>query len=200
VDGRCNKLIAQELILIHLICPPFWGASPRGGLRLRKIKSTTTPNPRTKNIHSHYLQITTEMALATRIKRLHNHNVETLKSQPLAELSGALGDLGTLLPLMIALTLTHSISLPSTLVFAGLANILTGVVFGLPLPVQPMKAIAAVAIARNFTIRENAAAGLTVSTIVLLLSLSGLLNWFSRVIPIPVVKGIQVGAGLSLIL
>jgi MFS superfamily sulfate permease-like transporter len=140
------------------------------------------------------------MTFSSQLKDLHTHNVQTLRSQPLSELSGALGDLGTLLPLMIALTLTHSISLPSTLVFAGLANICTGVCFGIPLPVQPMKAIAAVAISRQFTIRETSAAGITVSAIVLLLSVTGLLEWFSKVIPIPVVKGIQVGAGLSLVL
>jgi MFS superfamily sulfate permease-like transporter len=140
------------------------------------------------------------MAFLSEIKKLHRHNVQTLREQPLSELSGALGDLGTLLPLMIALRLTHSISLSSTLVFTGLANILTGILFGIPLPVQPMKAIAAVAIARNYTIRENMAAGFTVAAIVLVLSVTGLLNWFSRVIPIPVVKGIQVGAGLSLVL
>jgi hypothetical protein len=140
------------------------------------------------------------MALLARLKRSHAHNLHTIRSQPLSELSGSLGDLGTLLPLLIALTLTHSVSLPSTLVFTGLANIATGLIFGLPLPVQPMKAIAAVAISRQFSIQETAAAGITVSAIVLLLSITGLLSWFSRVIPIPVVKGIQVGAGLSLIL
>jgi len=133
------------------------------------------------------------MTLLAQIKSNHAHNVQTMRKQPLAEIAGSLGDLGTLLPLMIALTLSHSISLPSTLVFGGLANVATGVVFGLPLPVQPMKAIAAVAIARDFSVRENAAAGITVSVVVLILAVSGLLNWFSRVIPVPVVKGIQVG-------
>jgi hypothetical protein len=121
-------------------------------------------------------------------------------SQPLAELSGSLGDLGTLLPLMTALVLTHSISFPSTLLFTGAANILTGVAFGLPLPVQPMKAIAAVAIARGFTLEENAAAGLVVAGLVGLFSVTGLVNWANQVTPTPVVKGIQVGAGLSLCL
>lgn len=130
----------------------------------------------------------------------HVHNLQTFRKQPLAEIAGSLGDLGTLLPLMIALTLSDSISLPSTLVFTGLANIITGAVFGLPLPVQPMKAIAAVAIARRFSIGENMAAGMTVSIVVLIMSVSGLLEWFSRVVPVPVVKGIQVGAGLSLVL
>jgi hypothetical protein len=71
--------------------------------------------------------------------RIQLNNVSTLRRSPLAEISGSLGDLGTLLPLMIALALQESISLSTTLVFSGLWNIVTGVVFGIPLPVQPMK-------------------------------------------------------------
>ena len=140
------------------------------------------------------------MAFVNRIRRMQAHNLRTLREQPLAEISGAVGDLGTLLPLLIALTLNQSVSLPSTLVFTGVANILTGMIFGIPLPVQPMKAIAAIAISRNFTVEETMAAGITVSAAVLTLSLSGLLSWFSNVIPVPIVKGIQIGAGLSLVL
>jgi hypothetical protein len=136
----------------------------------------------------------------SRLRRANAHNVDTVKSQPLAELSGSLGDLGTLLPLMIALVLTKSISLPSTLLFTGAANLFTGLAFGLPLPVQPMKAIAAVAIARQFSLEENAAAGLVVAGLVGVFSVTGLISWANRVTPVPVVKGIQVGAGLSLCL
>lgn len=73
------------------------------------------------------------------IPKFTKHNLRTLRHAPLSEISGALGDLGTLLPLMIALALQGSISLPSTLVFSGLFNIATGAAFGLPLPVQPSK-------------------------------------------------------------
>ncbi|KAJ5041263.1 uncharacterized protein L3040_005811 [Drepanopeziza brunnea f. sp. 'multigermtubi'] len=133
------------------------------------------------------------------IRRLHANNIATLRKSPLSEISGSLGDLGTLLPLMIALAVNNSISLSATLVFSGFWNILTGVLFGIPLPVQPMKAIAAVAIARNFSVEETISAGFTTSGFVFLFSITGLLRWFTRVIPTPVVKGIQVGAGLSLV-
>jgi hypothetical protein len=129
---------------------------------------------------------------------VNKHNLRTLQTQPLNELSGALGDLGTLLPLIIALTLTKSISLPATLVFSGIANIATGLAFGIPLPVQPMKAIAAIAISQSYTKAENASAGLFVGGVVTLLSLTGLLKCFGRLVPVPVVRGIQVGAGLAL--
>lgn len=138
------------------------------------------------------------MAFRLHLQTVAKHNLRTLRDAPLAELSGSLGDLGTLLPLMIALSIGGSIDLASTLVFSGLANIATGVLFGVPLPVQPMKAIAAVATSQKFTKDETAAAGIVVSAAVLILSITGLLHWLHRVVPVPVVKGIQVGAGLSL--
>ncbi|KAF7861511.1 hypothetical protein EAF04_008074 [Stromatinia cepivora] len=135
-----------------------------------------------------------------RLKARCKNNVAAMRDSPLAEISGAFGDLGTLLPLMIALAVNNSISLSTTLVFSGLWNILTGIAFGIPLPVQPMKAIAAVAISRKFSIEETVSAGYTVAGVVLILSATGLLRWFTCMIPTPVVKGIQVGAGLSLVL
>lgn len=44
------------------------------------------------------------------------------------------------------------------------------------------------------------AAGQWVGAAVLVLSVTGLLRWIVRVVPIPVVKGIQMGAGLSLVI
>jgi Molybdate transporter of MFS superfamily len=133
-------------------------------------------------------------------RSIQRRNLEVFRQQPLAEISGSLGDLGTFLPIVIALTISHQISLPTTLIFTGIFNILTGCVFGIPLPVQPMKAIAAVALLKSFTAGQTQAAGIFVATCVLFFSVTGLLRWFTSVIPIPVVKGIQVGAGLSLIL
>ncbi|KIX94971.1 uncharacterized protein Z520_09281 [Fonsecaea multimorphosa CBS 102226] len=138
------------------------------------------------------------MMSQARLRHLAVHNWSTFRRQPWNEISGSLGDLGTFLPIVIALTEGHQISLTTTLILTGLYNILTGACFGIPLPVQPMKAIAAVAILKSLTAGETAAAGIFVSSCILLFSVTGLLSWFTKVIPIPVVKGIQVGAGLSL--
>ncbi len=132
--------------------------------------------------------------------QIQRYNIDTFRSQPLAEISGSFGDIGTLLPIVIALTQIRAISLSSTLVFSGLANILTGLAFGIPLPVQPMKAIAAVALAQNFNQHEIASAGIFVAAAIGFLSITGLIHWFTERIPIPVIKGIQVGTGLSLII
>jgi len=73
------------------------------------------------------------------LRAVNRRNLNTLWKTPAAEISGALGDLGTFLPLTLALARHSSIDLASTLVTSGLFNIITGVVFGVPLPVQPMK-------------------------------------------------------------
>lgn len=137
------------------------------------------------------------------VRKVNAHNVSILRSQPLSELSGSLGDLGTFLPLLIALassgTTPHQISLSTTLTLTGLYNIITGVLFGIPLPVQPMKAIAAIAVAKSLSRGEVMAAGIFVSICIGLFSITGVLELVNKWIPVPVVKGIQVGAGLSLV-
>lgn len=130
---------------------------------------------------------------------VQRYNLKTIRDQPLTEISGSFGDLGTLLPILIALSESEAVWIDSSLVFGGIANIVTGCLFGIPLPVQPMKAIAAVALARNLNHDEVASAGLIVAGVVGFLGLTGLLQWFARWIPIPIIKGIQVGTGLSLI-
>jgi MFS superfamily sulfate permease-like transporter len=137
---------------------------------------------------------------AQRLRETSLHNLRTFQHNYVSEVSGSLGDLGTFLPLAIALAVNGTVSLASTLIFSGIFNILTGLFFGIPLPVQPMKAIAAVAISRSFPSGSIAAAGIFVGVCVLIFSVTGLLHWFANVIPVPVIKGIQVGAGLSLVI
>lgn len=113
--------------------------------------------------------------------KTQDYNIQTFRQQPLQEISGSFGDLGTLLPILIAYTDVGrypgpAIDLSSTLVFTGLFNIITGVVFGIPLPVQPMKAIAAIALSRLFRKEEVASAGLFVAAIVAFSALLNCLN------------------------
>lgn len=63
-----------------------------------------------------------------------------------------------------------------------------------------MSAIASISLARSLSLKETMAAGIGVAVVVLLLSVTSLLHKASNIIPIPVIKGIQVGAGLSLCL
>ncbi len=116
------------------------------------------------------------------------------------EWSGALGDLGTFLPLSVAMALVCGLDLGAIFLFAGLGCIASGLVFRLPIPVQPMKALAAVAIADVLTPGAVAASGVFMGVFLLTLALSGLLERAGRFVPTPVVRGIQVAIGLKLAL
>lgn len=116
------------------------------------------------------------------------------------ELSGSLGDLGTFLPLLLGMAAQNGLDFSAALFFAGVFNLATGLVFAIPMAVQPMKAIAAVALTHGLTPAQIAAAGASVSAVVLLLGLTGLIDRVARAIPTAVVRGIQLSLGLSLML
>ncbi|XVF47942.1 hypothetical protein PTKIN_Ptkin03bG0150100 [Pterospermum kingtungense] len=116
-----------------------------------------------------------------------------------AELNGAMGDLGTYIPIVLALTLAKDLNLGTTLIFTGIYNFVTGAIYGVPMPVQPMKSIAAVAISEgsDFNIPEIMAAGICTGAILLVLGVTGLMQLAYKLIPLSVVRGIQLSQGLS---
>mmetsp|Transcript_37344 Transcript_37344/g.105360 ORF Transcript_37344/g.105360 Transcript_37344/m.105360 type:complete len:561 (-) Transcript_37344:95-1777(-) len=117
----------------------------------------------------------------------------------MSEASGAMGDLGTFLPLTVALAQFNGLDLGTTLILTGVYNFMSGVLFQLPMPVQPMKSIAAIAVSENpLTVPEIVAAGMCVSAVVLTLGATGLINYFNRLVPPYVIRGMQLGLGLKL--
>jgi MFS superfamily sulfate permease-like transporter len=116
------------------------------------------------------------------------------------EISGSLGDLGTFIPLLVGMSITNGLDFTSALFFAGLFNLITGFVFSIPMAVQPMKAIAAVAISEHLPLGQILAAGIWTSLIILILGLTGLITVVDRIIPKPVVRGLQLGLGLQLLI
>lgn len=121
-----------------------------------------------------------------------------LKTSVWSELGGAVGDLGTYIPIVLALSLASHLDLGTTLIFTALYNFATGFLFGIPMPVQPMKSIAAVALSSaHLTVPQIMAAGLAVAAILLFLGATGLMTRLYRVLPLPVVRGVQLSQGLS---
>ena len=116
-----------------------------------------------------------------------------------AELAGSLGDLGTFIPLLVAMVSQCGLQLVPSLIAAGLMNIVTGFAFGIPMPVQPMKAIAAVAIAEGLSESQILTAGITTGLVILILGLTGLVGWLDRAVPRSVVRGLQLALGLKLL-
>lgn len=115
------------------------------------------------------------------------------------ELSGALGDLGVLLPLLVALITLNGLPTTGVFVGVGLAYILAGAYYHLPMPVQPLKAMSAVAITQGLSGDVIAAGGWWMAAILLLLATTGAIRWVRRLFTRPVVRGIQLGLGLLLI-
>lgn len=115
------------------------------------------------------------------------------------EAAGALGDLGTFIPLLVGMVNRCGLQLGPALLSAGLLNIVTGVAFGIPMAVQPMKAIAAVAIAEGLNEGQILAAGIVTGGVILILGLTGLINWLNRAMPKSVVRGLQLALGLKLL-
>lgn len=116
------------------------------------------------------------------------------------EIAGSLGDMGTFLPLLVGMAAQNGLDFASALFFAGLFNVITGLTFSIPMAVQPMKAIAAVALTEGLTVAQIVAAGATVSLLVLVLGLTGLIEQLNRMIPKCVVRGLQLALGLSLLM
>ena len=115
------------------------------------------------------------------------------------EFTGAIGDSVTVIPLIVAMALLTDVSLPHVLVGFGVFQIVWGVAYGLPVSVEPMKALAALAIAGALTYAELALAGLALAVVLLAIGLSGTLAAVERWIGDPVIRGIQFAVGLILL-
>ena len=114
------------------------------------------------------------------------------------EISGSLGDLGTLLPLLVALSAQRSIALAPALFFGGVANLITGFTWDVPMCVQPMKSIAAVALSEGWKEGRVTAAGIWMGILVLILGATSLIEVVNKIVPSNVVSGLQIGVGIRL--
>ena len=116
------------------------------------------------------------------------------------ELAGAFGDLGTDLPLLVGMMAAAHLDVASVLVMFGLMQILTGLRYRMPMPVQPLKAMAALVIAHRASGEMLVAGGVAIGVLMLLLTVTGLIDWLAAAVPKPVVRGIQAGLGTQLVL
>jgi hypothetical protein len=116
----------------------------------------------------------------------------------LHELAGSMGDFGTLLPLAIGYIVVCGLDPAGFLVMMGLANIVSGLVYRLPMPIEPMKALAVVAIAQQWAPSMVYASGFSMGLVWILLAGTGAIAWIARATPPSVVMGIQVTLGILL--
>jgi len=116
------------------------------------------------------------------------------------EISGSLGDMGTFLPLVAGLVVTSGMNLGHILFFSGAMHTASGLMFGIPMPVQPMKSIAAIAITEGLTENMIIAAGIGAGLILLILALTGTVDILRKYIPMTIVRGLQLAIGLKLLI
>ncbi len=114
------------------------------------------------------------------------------------EFSGAFGDLGTDFPLIVGMILAAGLDPSSVLVIFGAMQIASGLIYGLPMPVEPLKAVAVIVITQKIPAGVIFGGGLAIGVVMLALTLTGTVEWLARAVPKSVVRGIQFGLGLQL--
>jgi len=114
------------------------------------------------------------------------------------EFAGGAGDLGLLIPLAIALITINGLSATAVFGVAGLAYMATALVFRVPVPVQPLKAFAAAAIALKLSAEVIAAGALVMSAAMAVLAVTGLAGWLAARFPLILTRGIQASVALLL--
>ncbi len=117
----------------------------------------------------------------------------------LSELSGGLGDFGLLVPISIVFVTINGLNATAVFAGAGLAYIATALYFQVPVPVQPLKAFAAAAIALELDATTIAAGALLMAAAMAVLALTGLAGWLADRFPVILVRGIQASVALLLV-
>jgi predicted benzoate:H+ symporter BenE len=132
---------------------------------------------------------------------------ETIKA-PIAnrfdrmEIAGAFGDLGTLVPFVVAYLAVLKMDAGGVLFAFGIAMLVCGFVYRTPIPVQPMKAAGAIATtqaAQTLTLTPAMVHGASLVTglIWLILGLTGTANRVANLVKRPIVIGIILGLGFG---
>lgn len=114
------------------------------------------------------------------------------------EIGGACGDLGTLIPHALGAVTVAGMSSAGVLCGFGAFLVASGLHYGIPMAVQPMKAVSAIMLSGGLTPSEVAATGLVIGAALILLAITGLIRVLARLVPRSVVAGLQLGLGLSM--
>ena len=129
------------------------------------------------------------------MSHIYNRPIFSLK-----EFAGAMGDFGTLIPLAAGYIIVCGMDPAALLISIGMISIATGLVFELPVPIEPMKVLAVVAIAQAWTPSMVYASGFAMGLIWILFASSGLIELIAKYTPQSVVRGIQAALGIMLAL
>jgi len=113
------------------------------------------------------------------------------------EWAGAFGDIGTLIPFVVAYITIVKMPPLGLLFMFGIALVISGLYYKTPLPIQPMKAIGAAAITGGISPAAVYGAGLTTGLFWFLAGVTGIIRPIAKLATKPVVRGIMLGLGLT---
>jgi MFS superfamily sulfate permease-like transporter len=116
----------------------------------------------------------------------------------IGDLSGAFADLGTFLPIVLGVLALQQMDPSGLFIGFGLFALCVALIYRRPIPVQPMKAVAAIVIAGHLDAATVAATGVLLGLVLLTLYALGVINELARRIPQSVLSGVQLGIGLTL--
>lgn len=114
------------------------------------------------------------------------------------EWSGAIGDLGTLLPLAFALIVYNGFAPVRLFLLWGAVYIAMGLYYKVPVSVQPLKAMSVIAIAAGFTPAQLSSTAVFYGLLMLVLAFSGAIGFLQRLFSAALIRGVQLGIGLIL--
>lgn len=115
------------------------------------------------------------------------------------ELAGSFGDLGTLLPLALGMIMINGLDPTGLFFVTGAFYILSGMYYGVTVPVQPMKVIGAYSIAMALTPGVITASGLLMGIFMLIIGITGAIHVIGKYTPKSVVRGVQLSTGTLLL-
>lgn len=120
--------------------------------------------------------------------------------QHLLNIAASFADLGIILPLVLGMAFTTGMNTGFILMGLGVFALVSGLVYRRPIPVQPMKVVAALAIVGQLDQQSVIATGLLLGLMVLLLGMTGWAGQLKKLISSTILLGIQMALALSLLL
>ena len=144
--------------------------------------------PRAKVVRTEAVEAQADAGAArTKTKNLYNR----------MEWAGAFGDVGTLIPFVVAYITIVKMPPLGLLFMFGIALLASGLYYRTPMPIQPMKAIGAAAIAGGISPAALYGSGLTTGLFWLLAGVTGIIRPIAKLATKSVVRGIMLGLGLT---
>ncbi|MEW6455480.1 MAG: GTP 3',8-cyclase MoaA [Acidobacteriota bacterium] len=121
------------------------------------------------------------------------------KKDFLRDFSGAFGDTGTFIPLALGMIIICGLSPTSVFLPAGVLYVIAGLYYKIPMPVQPLKAVAAISIVNGIKPEIISTSAYIMAALMAIFLIFDFSKYLEKIFSKPLVRGIQFGLGILLI-